>query len=258
MTRKCSSTRSRASSLRSKRHGSRRAASRGPGRDVVRWLVGRSVGSWLVGGGFEGWRAEGLRVRYPYGCLRCCPGLRGPDASGPLVVALAAKAGVPTSTVSRIEDEQSDPTLSMLERLVEAAGGRLAIEIDVGDHRPTIAALATAVDPDAARLRIDWTRLRGFADWAVHHPDELVEAIADPPARTGTPLDAILAAFAEQLADERGIERPRWTRAVGPLREDWSPPATSRMRAAAEASTPEPFRRRNVVLSRSALFRSAA
>lgn len=171
--------------------------------------------------------------------------------------ALAAKARVPTSTVSRIENEHSDPTLSMIERLVAAAGGLLVIEV-VGDDRPTIAELATAIDREAGRLKIDWTRLRGFADWAAQHPDELVGAIADPPARTGTPLDAILAAFGEQLADEYGVERPHWTRAVGALREPWSPPATPRMRAAAEASTPEPFRRRNLTLSRSALFRSAA
>jgi transcriptional regulator with XRE-family HTH domain len=171
--------------------------------------------------------------------------------------ALAAKAGVPTSTVSRIEDEHCDPTLSTLDRLISAAGGRLIVEIADGAQPPTIAELATAVDRDAKRLKIDWTRLRGFADWAAQHPDALGDAIADPPTRTGTPLDAILAAFAEQLADEHGIERPRWTRAVGAVHEPWSPPGTPRMRAAARASTPEPFRRRNLVLSRSALFRSA-
>ena len=170
--------------------------------------------------------------------------------------ALAAKAGVPTSTVSRIEDGQSDPTLTMLNRLVEAAGSRLTVEVAPNGERPTLAALATAVDKDAQALRIDWTRLRGFADWARQHPGELAEAISDPPARSGTPLDAILAAFAEQLADEHGIERPRWTRAVGPLSKPWSPPATPRMIETAEANTPEPFRRRNLVLSRSALFRS--
>jgi transcriptional regulator with XRE-family HTH domain len=172
--------------------------------------------------------------------------------------ALAAKAGVPTSTVSRIEDEQSDPTLTMLERLLAAAGSRLVLEARPLDDRATLAELATAVDRDAGRLRIDWTRLRGFADWAMQHPSEVGGAIADPPVRTGTPLDAILAGFAEELADLHGVDRPRWARAVGALHEPWSAPGTPRMRAAAEAATPEPFRRRNVVLARSALFRSAA
>jgi hypothetical protein len=123
---------------------------------------------------------------------------------------------------------------------------------------PTLAELATAVDNESDRLEIDWTRLRGFVDWVGRHPHELAEAIADPPARTSTPLDAILAALAEQLADELGLRPPPGTRAVGALREPWVAPATPRMRAEAERSTPEPFRRRNLVLARSALFRSAA
>ena len=62
--------------------------------------------------------------------------------------ALAARAGTPISTVSRIEEEQSDPTLPMLERLLAAAGSRLVIEArPCGDH-PTMAELATAVDRD--------------------------------------------------------------------------------------------------------------
>src|SRR5262245_17017696 len=109
--------------------------------------------------------------------------------------ALAAKAGTPISTVSRIENEQNDPTLPMLERLLAAAGTQLVIDSRPLDDDPTIAELATALDHNAGRLKIDWTRLRGFADWAEQHPDELGEAITLPPARTGTPLDAILAAF---------------------------------------------------------------
>jgi transcriptional regulator with XRE-family HTH domain len=170
--------------------------------------------------------------------------------------ALATRAGTPTSTVSRIEAEQHDPTLPMLERLLAAAGGELVVEVHYSDEHPTIAELATAVDRDSGRLKIDWTRLRGFADWADRHRDALADAIASPPARTGTPLDAILAAFAEELADRHRLERPRWTRAVGPLPKMWSPPATPRMRAAAAASTPEPFRRRNLALADSALFHS--
>lgn len=172
--------------------------------------------------------------------------------------ALAAKAGVPTSTVSRIENEQSDPSLTMLDRLVEAAGSRLVVETRFRHDHHTVAELATAVTEAAGRLEIDWTRLRGFADRVEQHPDQLAAAIADPPARTGTALDAILAAFAEQLADEHRIARPRWTRAVGALAAPWSPPGTPRMRAVAEETAPEPFRRRNLILPRSALFRPMA
>ena len=172
--------------------------------------------------------------------------------------ALAAKAGVPTSTVSRIEDRQSDPTLTMLDRLVEAAGSDLVVESRPREDHFTLAELATAVDEGAGRLRIDWTRLRGFVDRVEQHPSELEKAIADPPTPTVPVLNAILAALAEQLADEHGIERPKWTRAIGPLELPWSPPSTPRMRAAYEESTPDAFRRRNLMLSRSALFRAVA
>jgi transcriptional regulator with XRE-family HTH domain len=170
--------------------------------------------------------------------------------------ALAAKADVPTSTVSRIEDGQSDPTLSTLERLLAAAGTRMVIDALPRDDHVTLAELSTAVDHASPRLKIDWTRLRGFADWAGRHPGRIPEANADPPARTGTVLDAILAAFAEELADRHGLEPPRWTRAVGVLAEPWSAPGTPRMRAVAQAATPGPFRRRNLTLASSALFRS--
>lgn len=172
--------------------------------------------------------------------------------------ALASKAGVPTSTVSRIEDGYSDPTVTMLQRVLAAAGARLVMDLAPRDTQPTLAELAGAVESVNGRLKIDWTRLRGFADWAARHPEALIAAIADPPARTGTPLDAILAALAEQLAIEHGVERPKWTRARGALADEWSPPATAQMLAAAKAATPEPFRRRNIVLARSALFRQAA
>jgi transcriptional regulator with XRE-family HTH domain len=172
--------------------------------------------------------------------------------------ALATRAGVPTSTVSRVEDGESDPTITMLQRLLGAAGSTLLLDLADDEGSPTLAALSTAADASGERLRIDWTRLRGFADWATSHADELPAALADPPARTGTPLDAILAAFAEQLAHDHGIAVPRWTRSVGRLPSEWSAPATPRMRAEAAASTPEAFRRRNIILSRSALFRAAA
>lgn len=171
--------------------------------------------------------------------------------------ALAAKAGVPTSTVSRIEQGLSDPTLGMIERLVDAAGSDLVVEFQPREDRLSLAELATASSDDGGRGKVDWTRLRAFVDRIQQDPAALADAIADPPAATYPLLNAILAALAEQLADEYDIERPRWTRAFGPLDEPWAPPSTPRMRASFEESTPEPFRRRNLVLSPTALFRTA-
>lgn len=163
-----------------------------------------------------------------------------------------------TSTVSRIENGEIDPHGRDAQRIVDAAGSRLVLAHETADAEPTLASLSNAVEQVGGRLKIDWTRLRGFADWAAQHSDRLGRALADPPTRTGTTLDAILAAFAEELAAEHGLPRRRWTRAVGPLQEEWVAPGTRRMRADAAATAPAPFRRRNLVLARSALFRQAA
>lgn len=181
------------------------------------------------------------------------------EAAGLSRSALASKAGVPTTTVSRIETARSDPSVGTLARLLAAANAELLLDSRPrSDASPTLASLATAVVARSPRLRIDWTRLRAFADWAQENPDEVADAIADPPARTGTPLDAILAGFAEQLAARAHTEVPRWTRSVPSPAEPWAPPGTPAMRARAERETPEEFRRRGIVLSPDALFRDAA
>ena len=100
--------------------------------------------------------------------------------------------------------------------------------------------------------------LRGFADWARRHPDELAGAVEDPPARTATRLDAILASFTEELCDMHGIDRPRWTADVAPLEHRWEPPGTPRMLERARAETPDTFRSRRLTLARADLFREQA
>ncbi len=180
-------------------------------------------------------------------------------AAGLSASGLAAKAGVPTSTVTRIEKGTTDPTFGMLARLLDATGAELIVGSRARDDAPiTLASLASAATSDGDRLRIDWTRLRAFADWADRRPGDVAAAIADPPLRTGTVLDAILAAFAEMLADRAGIDPPRWTRSVPAPGEPWAPPGTPAMRARAAAATPDAFRRRNIVLSRDAIFRDTA
>lgn len=180
-------------------------------------------------------------------------------AGGLSARALAAKAQVPTSTVTRIEQGTTDPTMGMLRRLLAAAGHELIASTRPQEGAtPTLASLANAADPGNDRLRIDWTRLRAFADWAHRHREDVPAAIADPPLRTGTALDAILAGFAEMLAERAGVAPPPWTRSVPAPPEPWAPPGTAAMRARAAAATPDAFRRRNLVLSRDTIFREAS
>jgi len=170
--------------------------------------------------------------------------------------ALAARSGVPTSTVSRIENGTMDPTVTMLERVLAAAGQVLHITIRPVTDRPSLARLADAVDEAPSGVRVDWTRLRGFVDWLALHPDQLAASVAAPPARTGTVLDALLAGMAEKLSADAGLTPPRWARSVPPLGEPWVTPGTPRMVAQAELRTPPEFRRRNIVLDERSLWRA--
>jgi len=148
-----------------------------------------------------------------------------------------------------------DPTLTMLRRVLAGASRRLVIDQAPLERRPSIAALAATAPTSDRRFRVDWTALRGFADWVRRHPDDLAEAVEDPPARTETPLDAILAAFTEELCEIHGIDPPRWTAGVPALEQRWEPPGTPRMLEQARRSTPSTFRARNLTLARSDLFR---
>ncbi len=123
--------------------------------------------------------------------------------------------------------------------------------------RPTIAGLAAvrACDEEV-RGDIDWTALRGFGDWARRHPDELAAAVHDRPDPVGELLDALLAAFTEELCDIHGVERPQWTSDVPPLAEPWEPPGTPRMLERARRETPAAFRARNLTVAGSALCRA--
>lgn len=68
--------------------------------------------------------------------------------------AVAALAGVPVSTISRIESGKIDPTLSMLDRIAAAIGYTLAPAVtESGSDEPFAAALREldAADPDDRR-----------------------------------------------------------------------------------------------------------
>ena len=151
-----------------------------------------------------------------------------------------------------------DPTLTMLERVLGAAGQALHSTCAELDDAPSIARLADASQPGPNGTKFDWTRLRGFIDWLRLHPRFTESAIATPPARTGTPLDVLLAGMAEKIADDAGIPRPRWTAAVPALETRWEPPGTPRVIAAAKRTTPEPLKRRNMILAEQDLWREHA
>jgi transcriptional regulator with XRE-family HTH domain len=168
---------------------------------------------------------------------------------------LARRAGVPRSTVTRMEDGLVDPTYGMLQRVLGAANA--ALEVSAGPL-PTLALgrLCDARSDTPWGEAIDWTRLRATIDELMMHPEQVQSAIATPPPRSGsTRLDALLAGLAEKLADDAGLPRPSWCKTVPALTEPWEPPGTPWMVARAVATAPDQLRIRNIFLSEAELWR---
>jgi transcriptional regulator with XRE-family HTH domain len=164
---------------------------------------------------------------------------------------LAHRAGVPASTVSRIEAATVDPTVGMLSRLAAAAGVVVRLRFQASPHR-----LAQAVSEDG---EIDWLRLRQIADWIELHPESGAATIGVSPIDEGVSCvsqlsGVILAAFAEKVADDLGVTRPPWTAKVESLPERWVQPGTPRMRERARQRTPLQFERRNLWLDEGAIW----
>jgi transcriptional regulator with XRE-family HTH domain len=169
--------------------------------------------------------------------------------------AVAARAGVPTSTVSRIESDAMDPTVAMLTRVMAAAGCRLELSAGRIPPAPSLANLAGTLIGDSP----DWTRLRALIDWTTQYPERIGEVIADRPVPGGSHmLTALLASVAEKLADDHGLRRPRWTQTVLPLAQEWTPLGTPRMIRKARTNTPAQLRARNIVLAEHDLWRQVA
>ena len=164
---------------------------------------------------------------------------------------LAARAGLATSTVKRIEDGTRDATLDVAERLLGALG--LALDIRSADSAPLplgelAAALISAADDPLAGLR-----LLGGAHRQVMR--------LDPPARRAwlagvadtAPLprewQAALAALVDWIAaDTAGAIRPAWTTGARLLLRWWPiPPGIHAEQV--WARTPDAFRARNVAVA---------
>lgn len=169
---------------------------------------------------------------------------------------LARRAGVPASTVRRIETGEVDPTLTMLHRIAAASGNHIAVTASpIASIGPSLANLV----PRAGRSdgSIDWTQMRAFADWCDQNADRIPDAIHTPPPRSGDDrLDNLIAAFAERVADTRGLPRPSWARTVKPLASGWYlEGGTRRMRERSAAAAPPQFGERNIHLAEDSVWR---
>ncbi len=168
---------------------------------------------------------------------------------------LAKRAGVPTSTVSRVEEGTTDPTMGMLDRLLAAAGRSL--EIDAAPPPAvSLARLTDAWHSSAGGDEPDWTRFRALVDHLRLHPYDVPAAIDIAPPPSGSDrIDNLLAGVAEKLADDRRIDRPRWTETVTPLSEPWESSGTPRMRVSEAAEAPKQFAKRGIHLAADNIWR---
>jgi transcriptional regulator with XRE-family HTH domain len=161
---------------------------------------------------------------------------------------LATLADVSYPTISRIENGQDQPRWDTLSKLSAALGKRLVASFE-DLETPRLADIADhGAEPD-------WTRLRGLIDHLRLQPELTGAAIADAPPLCSPLIDNLLAGVAEKLADDIGIQRPKWAAGIPPLSERWEAPARPSRRAANAASTPSQLAERNIVLPASAIWR---
>lgn len=178
------------------------------------------------------------------------------QAAGLSLRELARLAGVSFTTISRIENGESDPTVEMLRRILAAAGRTLEMNAEPALRaQPSIAALGDAVTVGPAGERPDWTQLRAFTDYLGRHPNEIPQAITQKPHTSSQVMRALLAGMAEKLADDHGLQRPGWTWTAPKIHPAWELPGTPRMRAERRAHAPSQLLERGLVIDESTLWR---
>jgi transcriptional regulator with XRE-family HTH domain len=164
---------------------------------------------------------------------------------------LARLAATSQSAIAAYESGARQPTLPVLQRLIEAAGFSVSLDISPTRTLFRLADLATLIrdQPDEnVRLRLFFEFLRG-ADEA---GDNLILLISAAPPTTGDlRYDALLAAAAEHLSTHAGIPTPSW--ALNPDRAFdgfWWVSDLPSARAQALVHSPASYRRRGVLIDR--------
>jgi transcriptional regulator with XRE-family HTH domain len=176
--------------------------------------------------------------------------------------ALATIAGVPQSTVARIEGGHMQPSLPLLYRILEAAGAKARTVLEPADE--VITPQAVPADPYRPMALIDlarhlanadddqlrWRLIAEFLEEHRHEPIDVRAALLrEEPSTTGDERwDVFLAALAEHLSglDNRGTAT--WA-AERRLDVFWFPFNTAAARVDAFVHAPASFRRRGIFIA---------
>ncbi|MEQ1700557.1 MAG: Cro/Cl family transcriptional regulator [Ilumatobacteraceae bacterium] len=138
---------------------------------------------------------------------------------------LAVLSTIQQPNISRAEKGNHDLSVDTLDRLVRAAGWRLAVlptrSDTVGAAASAAAAAVHAGRPEAFLVRV----VLQLADHLAHeHGAERVALTVSPPAPTGDArIDAFIAGVAEHRLNEENLPHPRWLAAAARLVTPWTP-----------------------------------
>lgn len=171
---------------------------------------------------------------------------------------LASRSGLAVSTVHRIEQGELHPTVDTLERIIRAAGRRLALETPA-DYSSSVLGLGLSIRTDltagdsSAIVRKSAELVQRFA--GADPVDQRVMLAAEPPPTGQVEWDAFLGGLAEWLATSGGIEAPAWSSTPDRfLGRGWWVTTMASMRAWEYAGTPVSLQRRGVYLHRDSLI----
>ncbi len=166
---------------------------------------------------------------------------------------LARLAGVTQSVIAVYEGGRREPSLPMLQSLIEAAGHTANVDATPDRRLYRLADVADDLiqsddQTDSARMRyvFEFLRAAGETEHAV------LLLIAREPRETGDPrFDALLAAVAEDLAVHAGVAPPAWVFKAGRTIDGlWWASDLPSARAHALVHTPASYRRRGIMIDR--------
>ena len=183
--------------------------------------------------------------------------------SADLLIAARRKSGLTQAQMARIakttqsaiaayEAGRREPTVPVLQRMLEATGHNLVIAFEADENVYRIADLAhdirrTPAKNSQRRLRLVFEFLRDVSE-----SQQLSLRFAVEPEATGDRrFDALLAAITEDSCVHGGVAPPSWVFAKQRfLNEAWWVSDLKSARAQALVNTPASFRRRGVMIDR--------
>ena len=162
-------------------------------------------------------------------------------------VELSSRSGIRQPNVARAESDQRSSSFDTCERLVRAAGFRLAVLPGGGtDAFATGVAVRAAIE-DGREERAYRLVIQLADDLAqVHGAERVAATVASPPSSGDVRYDAFLAGVVEVRLDAEHLPQPSWLEHAPVLQEPWYVDSWAEGDGRVTAATPPALRRRGV------------